>query len=123
MITKKGREKAYELNRAGLEWDYEKSAEVLDTVSLICRHGVTYTRLHEWLASGHPIFGGDWINANWDKLQAQDERLEARLAELGRELASYVSGGSPVLETHSLYGVSIAVTDRRGVPRTREMVD
>ena len=121
MITKNGKEISRILNIAGMEWDWENSNAVLDTLSLICRHTVTYTRLHEWLAGGHPYLGGEWVNDNWDKLQAQDERLEARLEQLGRELAGYVSAGSPVLETKSLYGVTITVTDSAGIPRTRDM--
>lgn len=121
MITKNGRAIATTLRTAGMDWDWQQSDNVLDTLSLICRHTATYTRLHEWLASGHPIYGGEWINKNWDRLEAKDLRLEKRLAELGEELKTYVSAGAPELETHSLYGVTITVTDEHGITRTRDM--
>jgi hypothetical protein len=121
MITRNGREYAAELKQAGLEWHYEQNGAVLDTLSLICRHTATYTRLHEWLSSGHPIFGGEWINKHYAKLNRQDDQLEERLKALGEELTGYVSGGSPELVTNSVYGVSITVTDSAGIPRTREV--
>jgi hypothetical protein len=121
MITKHGRKFATVLGQAGLEWHYEQNGAVLDTLSLICRHTATYIRLHEWLTSGHPIFGGEWINKHYAKLDRQDDQLEARLAELGEELAGYVTGGTPQLVTNSLYGVSITVIDSAGIPRTREV--
>jgi hypothetical protein len=121
VITRNGREYAAELGQAGLEWHYEQNGAVLDTLSLICRHTATYTRLHEWLTSGHPIFGGEWINEHYAKLDRQDDQLEERLKALGEELAGYVSGGSPELVTNSVYGVSITVTDSAGIPRTREV--
>ena len=61
------------------------------------------------------------MNENYEWLTKRDQQLEARLADLGRELAGYVSAGSPVLETKSLYGVTITVTDSAGIPRTRDM--
>lgn len=121
MITKIGTEKTMSLWIAGLDWEAEKNSDVLETVSLICRHTTTYTRLHEWFQSGHPIWGGDWINKNYEKLNAQDDRLEKKLANLGAKLAELATAGSPQLETHSLYGVSITVTDKRRITRRREM--
>jgi hypothetical protein len=120
MITKNGKEISRILNIAGMEWEWENSNAVLDTLSLICRHTVTYTRLHE-IMCGDATHSGEWVNANWDWLNKRDEQLEARLEQLGRELAGYVSAGSPVLETKSLYGVTITVTDSKGIPRTRDM--
>jgi hypothetical protein len=121
MITRLGKNNAYNLSEAGMGWDYENNAEVFDTLSSISRLTATYTRLHEWLVSGHPIHGGEWINDNHDRLDAQDERLEQRLKELGEYLAKFVTG-SPKLETHSLYGVTITVTDTRGIERTRDII-
>ena len=120
MITKNGKEISRILNIAGMEWDWENSNNVLDTLSLICRHTVTYTRLHE-IMCGDATHSGEWVNANWEWLNKRDEQLEARLEQLGKELAGYVSAGSPVLETKSLYGVTITVTDSNGIPRTRDM--
>lgn len=121
MITRNGREFATLLGQAGLEWEWENTSDVLDTLSLICRHTATYTRLHEWLASGHPIHGGEWVNKYHEKLDRQDDQLEARLAKLGEELAGYVTAGSPRLVTNSLYGVTVTVTDSVGVERVRDV--
>lgn len=118
MITKLGRDYAHTLRQAGLEWDSEHYADVLDTLSLICRHTATYTRLHDWLASGHPIFGGEWINEHHAKLDRQEEQLETRLRALGEELAGYVTAGSPRISLGSVYGVAITVTDTAGIERT-----
>jgi uncharacterized lipoprotein YmbA len=120
MITKNGKEISRILNIAGMEWEWENSNAVLDTLSLICRHTVTYTRLHEIFA-GNATHSGEWVNAHYEWLTKRDQQLETRLADLGRELAGYVSAGSPRLETHSLYGVTITVTDSHGIPRTRDM--
>ena len=120
MITKNGKEISRILNIAGMEWEWENSNNVLDTLSLICRHTVTYTRLHE-IMCGDATHSGEWVNTNWEWLTKRDEQLEARLEQLGKELAGYVSAGSPVLETKSLYGVTITVTDSAGIPRTRDM--
>lgn len=121
MITKKGLEIATVLQTAGLEWAWSDRDEVLDTLSLICRHTKTYTRLHEIMA-GSNSHSGEWVNANWDWLQKRDGQLEKRLEKLGKELAIWCTSGSPKLETHSLYGVTVTVTDSHGIPRTRDMV-
>jgi hypothetical protein len=120
MITKKGIEISKVLSTAGLEWQWEDRDEVLDTLSLICRHTVTYTRLHEIMA-GNDTHSGEWVNANWAWLEKRDAQLEKRLEKLGRQLAIYCSAGKPVLELKSLYGVTVTVTDANGIPRTRDM--
>lgn len=121
MSTKAGREIATVLRQAGLDWEWQNSAEVYDTLSRICRDTNTYTRLHEWLSGGHPVYGGEWINENHDKLEAKDDRLEENLTALGNYLATIVTAGEPRLETHSVYGVTITVIDPNGVPRERDM--
>ena len=120
MITKKGIEISKVLQTAGLEWQWGDRDEVLDTLSLICRHTVTYTRLHEIMA-GNDTHSGDWVNDNWDWLQKRDTQLTTRIEALGRQLAIWCSAGSPALELKSLYGVTCTVTDAQGIPRTRDM--
>jgi len=120
MITKKGIEISKVLSTAGLEWQWGDRDEVLNTLSLICRHTVTYTRLHEIFA-GDATHSGEWVNANYKWLEKRDEQLTTRLEELGRQLSIWCSAGSPVLELKSLYGVTVTVTDANGIPRTRDM--
>jgi hypothetical protein len=120
MITKKGIEISKVLQTAGLEWQWGDRDEVLDTLSLICRHTVTYTRLHE-IMCGDATHSGEWVNAHYEWLEKRDAQLEARLEALGRQLAIWCSAGTPKLETHSLYGVTVTVTDAHGIPRTRDM--
>ena len=108
------------LQTAGLEWQWGDRDEVLDTLSLICRHTVTYTRLHE-IMCGDATHSGEWVNAHYEWLEKRDAQLEARLEALGRQLAIWCSAGTPKLETHSLYGVTVTVTDAHGIPRTRDM--
>lgn len=120
MITKKGIEISKVLQTAGLEWQWGDRDEVLDTLSLICRHTVTYTRLHEIMA-GDATHSGEWVNAHYEWLEKRDAQLETRLEALGRQLAIWCSAGKPKLETHSLYGVTVTVTDAQGIPRTRDM--
>lgn len=120
MITKKGIEISRVLSTAGLEWNWGDRDEVLDTLSLICRHTKTYTRLHEIMA-GNDTHSGEWVNAHHDWLEKRDAQLEKRLEALGRQLAIWCTAGKPVLETHSLYGVTVTVTDSQGIPRTRDM--
>jgi hypothetical protein len=120
MITKKGIEISKVLQTAGLEWQWGDRDEVLDTLSLICRHTVTYTRLHE-IMCGDATHSGEWVNAHYEWLEKRDAQLEKRLEALGRQLAIWCSAGTPKLETHSLYGVTVTVTDAHGIPRTRDM--
>lgn len=123
MKTQKGVKLSMALWSAGLAWINENDYEVISTVSLICRKSATYVRLHEWLASGHPTLGGDYINENRERLDAQDEKLERELDALGATLAGLVTQGAPVLNTHSLYGVTVTVTDHKGHARDIEMTE
>ena len=92
--------------------------EVLGTLSLIARHTKTYREL-EMNLTGWKM-SGEYVNANWDRLQARRAQLEARLEKLGRELRVWTTSGDPVLSLNGIYGVSITVTDSNGVTRERD---
>lgn len=117
-ITTKGLRVAYELEKAGMTYLHGDRDEVLGTLSLIARHTKTYREL-EMNLTGWKM-SGEYVNANWDKLQARLAQLEARLEKLGRELKIWTTAGSPVLSLNGLYGVSIIITDERGITRERD---
>ena len=119
MITKRGREIANDLRKAGVEWEsvYFYS-EMTNTVSLICRHAKTYRRLQE-IQCGDGIHSGDWVNQHQDWLVKREAQLEARFAVLAQAL--------PVNVRLQLDGdprglvVRLIVTDDLGVERTVEV--
>ena len=117
-ITTKGLRVAYELEKAGMTYLHGDRDEVLGTLSLIARHTKTYREL-EMNLTGWKM-SGEYVNATWDKLQARLAQLETRLEKLGRELKIWTTGGSPVLSLNGLYGVSIIITDDRGITRERD---
>jgi len=117
-ITSKGLRVAYELEKAGMTYLHGDRDEVLGTLSLIARHTKTYRELEMNLAGWK--MSGDYVNANWDKLQARLAQLEARLEKLGRNLRVWTTAGSPVLRLNGLYGVSIIITDDLGITRERD---
>jgi hypothetical protein len=63
---------------------------------------------------------GEYVNANYDRLQARLQQLETRLEKLGLELRVWALTGSPALTLHGLYGVSVTITDERGITRERD---
>ena len=92
-ITTKGLRVAYELEKAGMTYLHGDRDEVLGTLSLIARHTKTYRELE--------------MNLTGWKMS-------------GRELKIWTTGGSPVLSLNGLYGVSIIITDDRGITRERD---
>jgi hypothetical protein len=117
-ITTKGLRVAYNLEKAGLTYLHGDRDEVLGTLSLIARHAKTYREL-EMNLTGWKM-SGEYVNANYDRLQARLQQLETRLEKLGRELRVWALTGSPVLSLHGLYGVDITITDERGITRERD---
>ena len=115
MITKHGRKVSQDLIRAGAAWHWEQHSEIVNTVSLICRHAKTYRRLQE-IQCGDGIHSGDWVNENWDALQKREAQLEARFLVLAKDLPANVRlqlDGDP----RGLV-VRLIVTDDLGVERT-----
>jgi hypothetical protein len=117
-ITTKGLRVAYNLEKAGLTYLHGDRDEVLGTLSLIARHAKTYRELEMNLAGWK--MSGEYVNANYDRLQARLQQLETRLEKLGRELRVWALTGSPALTLHGLYGVSVTITDELGVSRERD---
>ena len=117
-ITTKGLRVAYNLEKAGLTYLHGDRDEELGTLSLIARHAKTYREL-EMNLTGWKM-SGEYVNANYDRLQARLHQLETRLEKLGRELRVWALTGSPVLSLNGLYGVSVTITDERGITRERD---
>lgn len=117
-ITTKGLRVAYNLEKAGLSYLHGDRDQVLGTLSLIARHTKTYRELEMNLAGWK--MSGEYVNANWDRLQARLKQLETRLEKLGEDLRVWAVAGSPVLSLNGLYGVSIIITDRKGIRRERD---
>jgi len=86
MITKNGRLLAGELARY-----VGRTGAVDETCSLIVRHSVTLRRVAE-MQCGDGIHSGEWVNANWDRLEARYDALVARLSKLVAKLPETDSG-------------------------------
>jgi len=115
MITKKGREIAKQLTTAGAEWHWEQHNDIVNTVSLICRHAKTYRRLQE-IQCGDGIHSGDWVNAHHDYLVKREAQIESRFGVLVKALPSNVRlqlDGDP----RGLV-VRLIVTNAIGIDRT-----
>lgn len=115
MITKQGREIAKELTQAGAAWESEGAHNVLNSISLICRHAKTYRRLVE-IQCGDGIHSGEWVNEHYDYLVKREAQLAARFAVLAKDLPVNVClrlDGDP----RGLV-VRLLVTDSWGVLRT-----
>jgi hypothetical protein len=115
MITKQGREIATQLAKAGAEWGGEQHGDIVNTVSLICRHSKTYRRFQE-IQCGDDVHDGDWVNKNWQWIQKRDDQIESRLLVLAESLPANIRlqlDGDP----RGLV-VRLIVTDNLGVPRT-----
>jgi hypothetical protein len=117
-ITTTGLRVAHNLEKAGLTDLHGDRDEVLGILSLIARHAKTYREL-EMNLTGWKM-SGEYVNANWDRLQARVQQLETRLEKLGRELRVWALTGSPVVSLNGLYGVSIIITDSKGISRERD---
>jgi len=96
MITKNGRLLAGELARY-----IGRTGAVDETCSLIARHSKTVRRITE-MQCGDGIHSGEWVNANWERLEARYDSLVARLAALVAKLPEteagrieLVAGGDP----------------------------
>jgi hypothetical protein len=115
MITKQGREIATQLTKAGAAWHWEQQSEMLNNVSLICRHAKTYRRLAE-MECGDGIHSGEWVNDNYDWITKRNDQIEARLAVIAKDLPSNVRlqlDGDP-----RAWVVRLIITDNLGVERT-----
>ena len=119
-ITKRGRELSLETMQAGVgldPWrDNETATNLAITLSLIARHAKTSRNLCEIMCSGHPIYGGEWVNTHYEWLEKRDAQIDARLVALSKELPAnvrLVTGGDP-----RGWVVRLIVTDENGVERT-----
>ena len=115
MITKKGREIAKQLEAAGAQWEWEQHTQILNSVSLICRHATTHRRLAE-IECGDGIHSGEWVNAHYDWITKRTDQIEARLAVIAKDLPDNVAmqlDGDP-----RGWVVRLIVTNDKGVQRT-----
>jgi len=114
MITKKGQKISQDLIRAQAAWDWQNS-DTINSLSLICRHAVTYRRLQE-IQCGDGIHSGDWVNAHHDYLVKREAQIESRFGMLAKALPANVR-----LQLDSDprgLVVRLIVTDDLGVERT-----
>ncbi len=114
--TKKGRVLLSDLWTTGAYIEAGTSNEVAYTLSLIARHAKTYRNYAEIMCSGHPMFGGEWVNTHYEWLEAREAQVEKRLLTLAQELPKNVRmelQGDP-----RGYLVRLIVTDETGVERT-----
>jgi len=114
--TTKGRTLLSELYGAGFHCEWQQSADYAYTLSLIARHAKTYRNYSEIMCSGHPVYGGEWVNTHHEWLEAREAQVEKRLLTLAQELPNNVRmelQGDP-----RGYLVRLIVTDETGIERT-----
>ena len=115
MITKQGREIATQLGNAGALWEWEQHSEIVNNVSLICRHAKTYRRLAE-IECGDGIHSGEWVNAHYEWITKRTDQIEARLVAIANDLPENVAiqlDGDP-----RGWVVRLIITDSTGIQRT-----
>jgi hypothetical protein len=110
MITKNGRLLAGELAR------YVGRTHAVDEIcSLVARHSVTLRRITE-MQCGDGIHSGEWVNANWERLERRYDSLVARLAVLVAKLPETEAGRIELLAGGDPRGfvVSLSVPTSNG---------